>query len=114
MYIHVAPSQSVSAYMLCTLGRRHCLFVPYRNLTSHLYDISGERKQSWHRRSGGGVAFVSALIGVQMENVKCLSLSHSTHFIFEAEKSVQGPQDFFFQLSGCRYSEEGKEDKKKE
>lgn len=31
---HVTPSQSVSAYMLCTLGRNWCLFVPYRFITS--------------------------------------------------------------------------------
>lgn len=34
MQRHVAPSQSVSAYMLCTLGRSQCLFVPYRIITS--------------------------------------------------------------------------------
>lgn len=31
---HVTPTQSVSAYMLCTLGRTRCLFVPYRFITS--------------------------------------------------------------------------------
>lgn len=31
---HVTLSQSVSAYMLCTLGRSRCLFVPYRIITS--------------------------------------------------------------------------------
>lgn len=36
---------------------------------------------------------------------KCLSLSNPTRFISGTEKSVQGPQHFYFQLSGCHLSE---------
>lgn len=85
---HVEPSQSVSASMRCTLGRGERLFMPYTFDTSYVYDISGDEhrekkktKRSCHRRTGGGVAFVTVLIGVQWKNVNiCLCLVQ--HILF--------------------------------
>lgn len=92
----------VSLYAMYTWKKSVSVYaIQIYHLLSFMTFLEREKKkQSWHRRSGGGVAFVKCSHWGSKVECKCLSLSNPTHFIFVTEKSVQGPQHFFSNCQG--------------
>lgn len=96
-YVHLEEA-SVCLCHIDLSPLRFLTFLESKNKKRKKKTIMAQTEWGW-----GGICQCSRW-GSKVE-CKCLSLSNPTRFISGTEKSVQGPQHFYFQLSGCHLSE---------